>query len=97
MNRFFFLLIRFEVNQPSHLRYALPNHIRDWRYLMLPNTTRNAFSQGLIDWSLNFKKKNKTGYSLKWPRSLMNNSNGVFPKLVIPRVVCLQEWSQEEH
>ena len=25
MNRFFFLLIRFEVNQPSHLCYALPN------------------------------------------------------------------------
>ena len=64
---------------------------------MLPNTTRNAFSQGLIDWSLNFKKKKKTGYSLKLPRSLTNNSNGVFPKLVIPRVVCLQEWSQEEH
>ena len=57
MNRFFFLLIRFEVNQSSHLCYALPNLIRDWRYLMLPNTTRNAFSQWLIDWSLNFKKK----------------------------------------
>ena len=37
MNRFFFLLIRFEVNQSSHLCYALPNLIRDWRYLMLPN------------------------------------------------------------
>ena len=102
MNRFFFLLIRFEVNQSSHLCYALPNLIRDWRYLMLPNTTRNAFSQGLIDWSLNFKKKNKqtknkTGYSPKWPTSLMNNSNGVFTMLVIPRVICLQEWSQEEH
>ena len=27
----------------------------------------------------------------------MNNSNGIFMMLVIPRVVCLQEQSQEEH
>ena len=66
MNRFFFLLIRFEVNQSSHLRYALPNLIRDWRYLMLPNTTRNAFSQGLIDWLLNFKKKKETNKKQNW-------------------------------
>ena len=33
---------------------------------MLPNTTRNAFSQGLIDWSLNFKKKKQTNKKQNW-------------------------------
>ena len=33
---------------------------------MLPNTTRNAFSQGLIDWSLNFKKKKETNKKQNW-------------------------------
>ena len=43
MNRFFFLLITFEVNQPSHLCYALPN----------PPLQKMLLVKGLIDWSLN--------------------------------------------
>ena len=102
MNRFFFLLIRFEVNQSSHLSYALPNLIRDWRYLMLPNTTRNAFSQGLIDWSLNLKNKQTNKKQNNWlftevAKVAHEQFKWGFPMLVIPRVVCLQEWSQEEH
>ena len=102
MNRFFFLLIRFEVNQSSHLSYALPNLIRDWRYLMLPNTTRNAFSQGLIDWSLNLKNKQTNKKQNNWlftevAKVAHEQFKWGFLKLVIPRVVCLQEWSQEEH
>ena len=91
MNRFFFLLIRFEVNQPSHLCYALPN----------PTLQEMLLVKGwLIGHWTKRKQTNKKRNNLLFTevaKVACEQFKWGFPMLVIPRVVCLQERSQEEH
>ena len=63
MNRFFFLLIRFEVNQPSHLCYALPN----------PTLQEMLFVKGWLigHWT---KKKNKQTKKQKTKQLVIHQS-----------------------